>query len=237
MHQVELYLFLTNLVFMLRKIKKIHVYIPNLEERIERKDSIIRQFKMKSEFLLTIVPAIRNQIGAWGLWQTFIKIVEEEYRNGSDFFIFCEDDHIFTRNYCLQYLQENITAANARGADLLSGGVSWLQDAIQCTEHLFWIRAFNGLQFTVIYKRFYKKILNSNLHEGYVTDFYLSTLSDNKFVIYPFISRQREFGYSDVTDTNNEKGYINKLFRNTDKSLYILNKVRSFYQDIRHEIL
>ena len=114
--------------------------------------------------------------------------------------------------------------------------MSWLHDAIQCTEHLFWIKAFNGLQFTVIYKRFYKKILESNLDEGYVTDFYLSTFSDNKFVMYPFISRQREFGYSDVTTTNNQKGYVDKLFRHTSKSLNILNKVKLFYQNIAHEI-
>lgn len=217
-------------------MKKIHVYVPNLQERTERKDSIINQFKMKPEFALTIVPAIKNKIGAWGLWQTFIKIVEEEDRKGSDFFIFCEDDHVFTKNYSSQYLLENIIAANTREADLLSGGVSWLQDAIQCTKHLFWVRVFNGLQFTVIYKRFYKKILDSNLHEGYVADFYLSTLSDNKFVMYPFISRQREFGYSDVTETNNQKGHVNKLFLSTSKSLNILNKVKLFYQNIAHEI-
>ena len=55
-------------------MNKISVYVPNLQERIERKDSIIKQFKMKREFVLTIVPAIKNKIGAWGLWQTFIKL-------------------------------------------------------------------------------------------------------------------------------------------------------------------
>lgn len=217
-------------------MNKIPVYVPNLKERTERKDSILNQFKMKPEFVLTIVPAIKNKIGAWRLWQTFIKIVEEEDRKKSDFFIFCEDDHVLLKNYSNQYLLENIIAANERNADLLCGGVSWLHDAIQCTEHLFWIKAFNGLQFTVIYKRFYKKILESNLDEGYVTDFYLSTFSDNKFVMYPFISRQREFSYSDVTTTTNQKGYVDKLFRHTSKSLNILNKVKLFYQNIAHKI-
>ena len=54
--------------------------------------------------------------------------------------------------------------------------------------------------------------------------------------MYPFISRQREFSYSDVTTTNNQKGYVDKLFRHTSKSLNILNKVKLFYQNIAHEI-
>lgn len=217
-------------------MNKISVYVPNLQERVDRKKSIMHQFKRRSEFILTIVPAIKNKIGAWGLWQTFIKIVEEENKKGSDFFILCEDDHVFTKNYSSQYLFENIVAADDREADLLFGGVSWLQNAIQCTEHLFWLKAFNGLQFTVIYKRFYEKILDSNLAEGYVADFYLSTLSDSMFVMYPFISRQREFGYSDITETNNHEGYINELFRSTSKMLNSLNKVKLFYKSISYEI-
>ncbi|MBW4762089.1 glycosyl transferase, partial [Prevotella melaninogenica] len=103
-------------------MNKISVYVPNLQERVDRKKSIMHQFKRRSEFILTIVPAIKNKIGAWGLWQTFIKIVEEENKKGSDFFILCEDDHVFTKNYSSQYLFENIVAADDREADLLFGG-------------------------------------------------------------------------------------------------------------------
>ena len=56
------------------------------------------------------------------------------------------------------------------------------------------------------------------------------------FVMYPFISRQREFGYSDITETNNHEGYINELFRSTSKMLDSLNKVKLFYKSISYEI-
>ena len=219
-----------------KNMNKISVYSPNLEERKDRKKSIEFQFKEKQEFSLIIVPAIKHEIGAYGLSKTLIRIVEMECRKRSDFFIFCEDDHVFTKKYNYHYLIESINLANEKKADLLLGGVSCMADPIQCTSHLFWVRVFNGRQFTVVYRRFYEKILNSNLGEGCITDFYLSQLSDNKFVMFPFISKQREFGYSDITRINGQKGHVDKLFFNAEHSLSILNSIRNFYQNISHGI-
>lgn len=82
----------------------INVYVPNLSIRTDRKASIEKQFKDKNEFELNILPALEHRIGAYGLWQTFMSVVRKEHDKRSEFFIFCEDDHVFTENYNREYL-------------------------------------------------------------------------------------------------------------------------------------
>ena len=82
----------------------------------------------KDEFKLHIVPAFEHSNGAWGLWQTFYTIVSTEAEKNSPFFIFGEDDHIFTDNYTFDFLSKNIEDADSLGADILSGGMSWFDN-------------------------------------------------------------------------------------------------------------
>lgn len=207
----------------------IQVYAPNLSCRTDRRTSLEHEFLDKPEFELHIVPAIENENGAWGLWQTFHSIVAIEAQKESDFFIFCEDDHTFTQDYDKDTLMANIAEANQLGADLLSGGMSWLSRPVQISPSLFHVDAFNGMQFTVVYRRFYSKILAYQTKEGFVTDAFLSSVSENVYVVYPFISTQKEFGYSDVTSRNNENGRVTSLFCNMRKWLKRLDKVYRFY--------
>ena len=79
--------------------KTIKVYAPNLAQRKDRRISLLQQFKNKEEFELCIVQAIEKTNGAWGLWQTFYSIVEKETKEENPYFIFCEDDHMFTSDY------------------------------------------------------------------------------------------------------------------------------------------
>ena len=179
--------------------KNIKVYSPNLIGRSDRRTSIANQFAEKIDFELNIVPAIIHKIGRIGLWQTFMKILRHEEAVRSPFFIFCEDDHIFTIDYNYDYLINTISQADALGADVLLGGVSWMKHPIQISDHLFWLEAFNGMQFTVVFQRFYEQLIVADRECTSSLDFKISDLSDNIMVMYPFISIQKEFGYSDVT--------------------------------------
>ena len=207
----------------------INVFVPNLKKRTDRKESVQAQYMGKDEFKLHIIPAFEHSNGAWGLWQTFYTIVSTEAEKNSPFFIFGEDDHIFTDNYTFDFLSKNIEDADSLGADILSGGMSWFDNPIQVTNSLFWVKAFNGMQFTVIFRRFYSTIISCRTDGGHVTDAFLSGLSDNIFVIFPYISTQTDFGYSDVTIRNNLEGHVPALFRNTLQRLQRLDKVRQFY--------
>lgn len=94
---------------------------------------------------------------------------------------------------------------------------------------MFWIGKFTGLQFTVVFRKFYDTLLGSELHINDAADFHVSFLSRSKFVIHPFISIQKEFGYSDVTKENNNEGRVERLFKETSGGLESLKKVRKLY--------
>lgn len=51
---------------------KIPVFVCNLLSRIERRQHIIKEFENKQEYSMQIIPAIKNKIGAYGLWLTLL---------------------------------------------------------------------------------------------------------------------------------------------------------------------
>ncbi|WP_431293124.1 hypothetical protein [Pedobacter sp. P26] len=57
----------------------------------------------------------------------------------------------------------------------------------------------------------------------------ISSLTENKFVIAPFVSVQKEFGYSDVTLKNNGTARVERLFKGVNSKLEELVKVANFY--------
>lgn len=216
---------------------KLHVYAVNLAARTERRDSIISEFEGREEFKLHIVPAIEHRNGPYGLWQTFYGIVKEQERQGSDFFIFCEDDHAFTEAYSKDLFLQYIQLAQSLDADLLSGGMSVCRNPVEVAPGMFWVSWFNGMQFTVIFRRCYSKILDAKTSEGYAVDIQLSYLAKRKYVIAPYISVQREFGYSDATAINEEDGRITRFFQKHESLLAKLHKVRNHYSAISPETL
>ena len=210
----------------------IPVSLINLKSRTDRRLHILQQFCQKAEFAVHIIEACEHNNGAIGLWNSIIQILTSLVNDENDYVIICEDDHQFTEHYSKELLFHCIAEAQERDADILSGGVSWFRDIIQISENLFWIEKFSGLQFTIIFKRFYDKILSANFSKTDAADYKISTLSDNKFVIYPFISVQKEFGYSDVTSKNNKAGFVERIFEESSERLRLLTNVNSFYKMI-----
>ena len=210
-------------------ITPIQVYAVNLAQRTDRKEHIISQFRGREEFELNIVPAIEHKIGAYGLWQTLRQIVKLELDKGSEYFVLCEDDHTFTDNYKPELLQQCLQIAQQLNADILSGGVSWFNCGVLIHKNLYWIDKFNGLQFTVFFNKFYSAFMDADFGEHPIVDINIANITENKFVIYPYISVQKEFGYSDVTSKNAEKGYVDGIFKSSTDRLDILNKVKLHY--------
>ena len=210
------------------------VYVLNMPQRHERLKSIEQEFHGKDNFSVHIVTPVRHAIPRVSHWLTFKLLTEQAKSIGQDCFVFCEDDHIFTKDYDEQSFYAIVQQANELKADVLMGGVSWMASPLQVSDHLFWLESFNGTQFVIVFSRCYDKILCSNWEEeNVVTDFHISSCSENIFVMYPFISMQRDFGYSDVTSFNNKEGYVKGLFDSTSVGLSILNKVRNFYHGLQ----
>lgn len=111
---------------------------------------------------------------------------------------------------------------------MLLGDYSWVRSAVQVSENLFWVNKFTGMQFTVIFRKFYKPILDANFGDDVITDINLSKFSDNKFVIYPYISVQENLGILMLQSQMKEKD-ISEIFECSMKLFDILDEVRKYY--------
>lgn len=208
----------------------INTYIINLAKRTERRENIIKEFSNRSEFRVTVVNAIEDPFGAKGLWKTICLVIRASY--AYDFILICEDDHKFTRRYSERRLRENISKAQHLGADILLGGVSWSEDSIEIDKSLFWTKSFSGLQFTVIFNKFFNTILNANLDGFNAADYHICDLSRNVFLMHPYLSIQRAYPYSDVTPLNNQVGRVEQLFLNADAKLKRLRQISRFFRNV-----
>lgn len=213
---------------MIANFKPIPTYVINLKKREDRRAHILKQFEGRKEFSINIVEAVEHPRGAIGLWMTLVEILRS-VAGLHDYILLCEDDHQFTETYSPERLFDCIAQAKARGGELLCGGVSWLSSALPATKDLFWVEKFSGLQFTIIFRSFYQTILNAGLEQGEAADYKLSSLTDRKFFVYPFLSVQQDFGYSDVTSINNTKGHVHELFVRSCKCIEIIKTVVDFY--------
>lgn len=198
----------------------IPTYVINLESRTERLNHIWNQFCDKPEFDLYITRACKHERGATGLWQSICSIVKTATVNNDDVIIIVEDDHMFTEHYDRNIFLTNIIQAGAQGADILCGGISGgFQYAIPITEKRYWINYFWGTQFIIVYKKMFEYILNSKFKSTDTADDFLSSLTANKMVLFPFISIQKDFGYSDITLISEERGDLSKIFVQAENRL------------------
>jgi len=205
-------------------------YIINLESRIDRKIHILNEFRNKNEFVVKVVPAQTHTYGNMGLWLTIRDIINYEVANTSnEYILICEDDHKFTKSYSKENFERVLNNAKEINAELILGGLSWFHSGVQVNSNLFWIDLFNGFQFSIIKRSFFKKILSFDYTENTHADIALSRLSEKIFCIYPYISIQKEFGYSDISKRNEIKGYLNSIFSSSESVLRNIELVKKYY--------
>lgn len=206
------------------------VYVINLEERTERRLHIEKQFRGKAEFQLNWIKAVRHPIGTVGLWQSMVQAVRKAEENEDDIIVICEDDHTFTPAYNKEYLLRNILEAEAQGIELLSGGIGGFGMAVPTSVNRYWVDWFWSTQFIVVFKPLFKRILDYDFKDSDTADGVLSALTADKMALYPFISVQTDFGYSDVTRSNNDNvGLVDQLFLRSSLRLHIVQQVVQRY--------
>lgn len=206
------------------------VNIVNLPSRTDRLESIKQEFANREEFSINIVSPIYHKSPRRSLWITLCSLVEKAMENSElEYFIFCEDDHVFTEDYNTQSFNQTIIKALKMQADILLGGASWIKYPYQISDDIFHIHSFTGLQFTVIFRRFFLQILQAEFSDKDVADKLISSLSEFKYLTYPTISSQKEFGYSDVTPMNNRKGRVAHLFEKARNILLRQSQIRNYY--------
>jgi hypothetical protein len=198
----------------------ITTYVINLPERNDRRSHIIKQFKDRPEFDFKIIEAHRHSIGAIGLWITMRKIIKLAMENDDDVIIICEDDHEFTEDYAKHELFRNIFEGFQQNIDYINGGTSSINVVVPVSRNRYWVDSTRATQFMIIYKRLFEKILNYEFSKGVIADIVLSNLAENKMILFPFISKQHNFGYSDVTPQHNmDTDLVDIMFSNTERRL------------------
>lgn len=213
----------------------IPVYAINLARRPDRRLHLLEQFAGRSEFNVSLIEACEHEIGTYGLWLSIRKIVQIAIDNDDDVIIICEDDHQFTKEYSKEYLIKNIIEANEQGVNYLSGGVSNFRYAIKTAQNRYWVSSCLGAQFIILFKSLFKKILDEPFDQTVIADILLPELTSQKMVLFPFISIQKDFGYSDVTQLHMEQqGIVNQLF---DTSIATLQRIEAAYQQYESVLL
>ena len=151
--------------------------------------------------------------GNIGLWHSINKAVKKAIQNDDDLIIICEDDHVFTENYRRDLFFKNIIEALTQGAELISAGIGGFGDAVFVSNNRLWVNWFYSTQFIVLTSNVYQRIIDYNFDKCDTADGVLSKIISNKQVLFPFMSIQKDFGYSDVTESNNKNnGLVEHLF-------------------------
>lgn len=209
---------------------KIPTYVINLKHRTDRRTHIVKEFQDRSEFSVHIQEACEHEIGAIGLWQSICEIVTSAENNGLDFVLLCEDDHRFTGEYTCQYLSDSIAECQQMDGDILLGAISWFDCALPVSENLHWVGHFTGTQFMVIFKKFYRKILEVAFTDVDNADHKIAAVTCQKFFMSRPVSTQAYFGYSDITARNGLEGQLEELFGRSTNGIHILKRVSDYYQ-------
>jgi len=164
------------------------------------------------------------------LWHTIRRIVQMAVVNKDDVIIICEDNHEFSSSYSKNFLIKNIVEAHHQGADILCGGISNFIQAVPLTENRLWVDSFMSTQFIILYRKFFIKILEEPFDDTVIADNLLSELTSNKMTLFPFISVQRNFRYSD-TKMNSSK--MPNIFHKTSKRIETLKRISDKYNSDR----
>jgi len=210
----------------------IPTYIINVKERTDRLNHVKKQFSDKPEFNITVIEAVVHSVGAIGLWESTIKAIRMAQERNEEYILICEDDQQFTKDYNIKKLKRSISEAGRRNADVLLGGIHWFNSVVNVSIDLFWVDKFTATQFIIIYRKFFNTLLETDFALTDDSDLKISDLTDNKFVIYPFISVQKEFGYSDVRPDDSKNEQLNNSFELVSSLIDQMNKVDRYYQSI-----
>lgn len=209
----------------------ISTFVINLEKRVDRKEHVLAEFSGRNEFKVNLIRPIFDEIGAVSLWKTMIHILANLTNDSDEYVLICEDDHKFTPHYSKELLKNCIQLAEEYDVDVLSGGVHWFSSALQVSKNVFWIDKFTGTQFIIVFRRFFKTMINADFGAKDAADRILSDLTSNILLIGPFVSVQKDFGYSDATPKNNIDGEMTKLFGKSIASIDVIERINSVYKN------
>ncbi|WP_104384984.1 hypothetical protein [Sphingobacterium sp. HMA12] len=211
-------------------------YVINLIERYDRLKHIKQEFENRHEFDVTYIEGIKHVVGSIGLMESFKICVKDAKTKGLPFVLICEDDHMFTSAYTWDKLKACVSCGMYDKFDILLGGVSGFQNAIPYNDNLFWIENFSGAQFTIVFQKFFEKFLEIDLGPSQNMDIELKKYTSNIFAIFPQISVQKSFGYSDITKKNNTID-VESYFKISEERFKKILTIDAYYRKVNNRFI
>jgi glycosyl transferase family 25 len=190
-------------------LNKINVVYINLEKRLDRKNSVINEFKKIGVENPIRFKAIEIENGALGCSMSHLKCVENAKKNGFEYLLLCEDDIQFLNpELFLTQLNQFFTSKIDWDVVIISGNnmIPYI------TVNDFCIKVLNCQTTTgyIVKKTYYdklienykegiKKLINEPTNNDFKIDKYWFKLqrSDNWYLIIPLTIIQKE-DYSDI---------------------------------------
>lgn len=202
-------------------MKKFPVFVMNLEHREDRLLKIIKVLAPIHEFDIHpfIVKGDKDDkfFDHFRQFQRMCRFAD--YQN-LPYFIYCEDDMIFTSNFNLEQFTEDIKFCEQQKYDLLYTGLTAMQEPKRVTEGLIEVHNCLALQFTVVFRQLYKRILDWNF--DYIQswcrpelDYILSENYTKKACTLPFMTMQNPKLKSDYRICTQEE--ITYGFKHTEE--------------------
>jgi hypothetical protein len=194
--------------------------------------TFFRNFATKPEFDLVSYNAPSGENSNL-FFQSIRDCIIHGSENDEDFIIICLPNNCFTKNYNKNVLIAQIIEANRRGCDILIGGLIGFTNAIPISPKLFWIDKFSEATFLVIYRKFFKKLLEFNV----TTQAEIASLSSNKLVIVPFITISNSLQGDDSSSTTCSSDIqiqTLKRFENEENRLFKIQYIQNKFS-ILHE--
>lgn len=182
----------------------IPTYIINTSKQIESLHDIKQQFQGKIEFDMNIIQTHPHSNSHWALWNNICEIIAIAEEKKEDVIIICKDNHQFSDNYNKIKLIAAIYEAHRLNATLLFGGiVGGFNHILPLASGVSWLDACWESSFIIIFRSFYRSILDENFYETDVVENKLSEMTSNKFVMYPMISTKKDISNVDVYEKYN----------------------------------
>jgi hypothetical protein len=207
----------------------IPTYVVYTPEWPDSMDNIKAQFKGKNEFEITLVEAVKNNMGACSWYLSIRKIVEMAIANNDDVIVICKDDLKFTAGYSKEDFLQNIMEAFYQRTEMLAGGLGEFGIAIPVAKNRFWINAFHAAGFFVLYKSIFQKILEQRFDDNITAGQLFTKITNYKMALFPFIAIQSEWDIPQMTWDRIEDEASKLLFPPTENRFALVKSVYEKY--------
>jgi hypothetical protein len=109
--------------------------------------------------------------------------------------------------------------------EVLTGGIYGFDIAFPVSKNRYWINAFFGTTFLVMYKNIFRKILEAPFDDHVKVDGIISELTSYKATFFPFISGHKEFGADKEIKWSNKMWPLRQFFTTTADRLELTQRM------------